>query len=212
MNNRISKSSNLVRISKLANGLSWLIILLFILDFINEIYLIVEYPYEWVALAQKRPILFIVGTVIDEIRILFIGISYWLILKGVSFVLIVLVNIDQYIGLHKGNDLVKNKNIKILYHPESIIKHSKLLSNAAIVSIFLCLFTSVAPINYLHEFVRSLFIGRPDFIHYSWIITLILATLGIGLQSIVYYFSFKSLGMILTKLVDIEGNIRRFST
>jgi len=207
----LRKSSNIVKISKLANGLSWLIFTFFILDFISEICSIALYPYEWVAIAQKRPILYIVNAVVDQIGILFIGISNWIILKGISFGLIVLVNIEQYIGLSKGNDRKKSKNTKILFNPESIINHSKLLSKVAIASIFLCLLTSISYINYLHEIVRSLFIGRPGLIDYSWIITLIITTLGFGLQSLVYYFSFISLGMILNTLVDIEVNIRRFS-
>lgn len=205
------KSEKLVKISKLANGLSWLIIMLFILAFISEICSIAAYPYELIAISQKRPILHIIGAVLGEIEYLFIGVSIWLILKGISFGLLVLENIERNTGKYIGNVLFINKKENILYKPESVIDYCKLLSKVAIASIILSILTSVAPINHLYEIVRSLFISRPDLLHYSWILTIFLSTLGIGLQSIVYYFSFKSLRMILIKLVNIEVNIRKSS-
>ncbi len=117
----------------------------------------------------------------------------------------VLVKIVENIGKYQGVSISQDKkNMNFHYHPEKLINYSKWFSKVAIASVICSIVSSIIPFDFLNQIVRSLFIGRPDLLDLAWIITIPLALLVIGLQSVIYYFSFTSIGIILLTLMDIE--------
>lgn len=87
------KHKRLERIAKTANIFAWLVLFFYVFRMASEIYVVYTAAIGY-KLQIENNVLWVINALLDIIYILFIGIVYWLVLKGVSFGLNMLLEID----------------------------------------------------------------------------------------------------------------------
>jgi hypothetical protein len=107
--------------------------------------------------------------------------------------------------LDKYND---QENAPVFYKPQEVLLLKTWLYRAAIASIIATAIAGLLELPTMQRTILSYFAGGTQWNVLVWIIAIVVDVFAVGLQGAIYYFGFKTLGIILTILMETEFNSR----
>jgi len=201
------KHKKLERISGTANIFAWIVLAFFALQSISQFLNITSQQsfQSTIDLFRGDPE-WAIGFFLNIINILLKGVVYWLILKGVSLGLNMIVESD--LNQKEKPQIDDSDDSPISYKPSEVLWVNTWLDRTAIAAVGITVLVSIPEIIRMQQIVLSYFYGNPDWTIVSWLITIVVSGLAIALQCSIIYFSLKALASILKILMEIEFTSR----
>ena len=211
-----SKHAKLDNIAAAANTFAWIALVSQIL-YMGARFIQIQNSYNmqaiWINSTQpsfmemlRQDAVYTFSLIVDIASIFIRGVIYWLVLKGIASGLDMIVETDlNYRDEPAG---VTNENPPEFYDPPEVIRLEKWLPKAAIVAIIASIVSSAIALPQTQRIVLSYFMGNPEKNFVAWLITIVIFVFGVGFQSIIIYYPFKTLGSILKILMEMEFNSR----
>ncbi len=196
----------LKRIAAVSNFLAWFALISYtvnagveVLSFVNQfssyelaIAVLAENPYSQISFPFYI------------FNILLQGVVYWVVLKGISLGLNMIVetnlNYQEKDFVEDDDDLSE----PILYKTKEVLWIDLWLNRVAILAIVITILVNIPGILTIQRVVLSYFQNSSSWVVASWLIAILFSGLGIALQSFVYYFCLKALATILKIVMKIE--------
>ena len=230
-----SKHKKLLWISTWANILAWIALIVYALIMLSTIldirYDLLSLPQVLGSSEQGQP-----GVVTEYLAIgvklitrvleaCFPGIVYWLVLKGISIGLKMIVETDinyREIGKEEVSSSLAQEqtsdapleqpaaedNVPVFYEPQEVSKIEDRLNWLAIIAVFVIILTNISQFTYIEATIRTYWMDGQALGYLSWLIAILIVVLGIAVEGLIVYFAIKALASILNILMEMEYNSR----
>lgn len=146
----------------------------------------------------------VINALVYILSILLRGIVYWLILKGLSVGVIILISI------YSGHRTVEKsiKELPVLYNAEKVLWISKWLERMAIIAVIA---TVIASLPYVIQTQRIILSYNLVFIDkaLAWVIAIILNGATLIVQCAFTYLGLRGFAHVLKMIMEMELNSRR---
>lgn len=105
--------------------------------------------------------------------------------------------------------ITSDDNPPVLYNPGEVLWLDRWLKRAAIAAVVVSVVVNLFQVPTLQRVIYSFSLGNPAWNSMAWLLAIVVFIFSAALQSIVYYFSLKALGVILKILMEMEFNSRQ---
>ena len=230
-----AKHKKLLWISAWANILAWIALIVYALIMLSTI---LDIRYDLLSLPQflgssKQGQL---GVVTEYLAIgvklitrvleaCFPGIVYWLVLKGISVGLKMIVETDiNYREIRKEEasssraqeqtsdapleEPDAEDNVPVFYEPQEVSKIEDRLSLLAIIAIFVIIIMNIPQLAYLEASIRTILYDGIVMGSLSWVMAICIVVPVTAVQCVIAYSAIQALASLLNILMEMEYNSR----
>ncbi len=226
-----SKHKKLFRISTLANFFAWVALIFYGFLTYTTIYeffslpQVQDYPNTIPVGVFSGYLELVVRLVTRILYAFYPGVVAWLVLKGISLGLKMIVETDinyREVRLEasspsndqegaideQSEELVDEENVPVFYEPSDALNIKEWLERVGIIAIFVFILSNFARLSYYQAVVDRYIPNTPALEYLTWMIAIGIVALVTALQCLITYFSLRALASILAILMEMEYTSR----